>query len=122
MQPDNPSTPKGVRGAQVAKVSKLATYQDGAVVSREVVKKPTGNVTLFAFDVGQGLSEHTAPFNALAPDPLQQMDAPVVPPTQCEWRSFFSERPMLVNTLERRRTTRWQFHMRNRQISLTSAH
>ena len=40
-------------------------YQDGAVVSREIVKKPTGNVTLFAFDEGQGLSEHTAPFDAL---------------------------------------------------------
>ena len=37
----------------------------GAVVSREIVKKSTGNVTLFAFDEGQGLSEHTAPFDAL---------------------------------------------------------
>ena len=35
------------------------------VVSREIIKKPTGNVTLFAFDEGQGLSEHTAPFDAL---------------------------------------------------------
>lgn len=43
----------------------LAEYQVGAVVSREVVKKPTGTVTAFAFDVGQGLSEHTAPFDAL---------------------------------------------------------
>jgi len=40
-------------------------YQDGSVVSREIVKKPTGSVTLFAFDEGQGLSEHTAPFDAL---------------------------------------------------------
>ena len=40
-------------------------YQDGAVVSREIVKKPTGSVTIFAFDEGQGLSEHTAPFDAL---------------------------------------------------------
>lgn len=35
------------------------------MVSREIVRKPTGNVTLFAFDEGQGLSEHTAPFDAL---------------------------------------------------------
>jgi quercetin dioxygenase-like cupin family protein len=43
----------------------LVEYQDGAVVSREVLKKPTGSVTIFAFDEGQGLSEHTAPFDAL---------------------------------------------------------
>ncbi len=43
----------------------LIDYQDGAVVSREVIRKRTGTVTLFAFDKGQGLSEHTAPFDAL---------------------------------------------------------
>jgi quercetin dioxygenase-like cupin family protein len=43
----------------------MVNYQEGSVVSREVVKKPTGSVTLFAFDEGQGLSEHTAPFDAL---------------------------------------------------------
>jgi quercetin dioxygenase-like cupin family protein len=63
---DTPSKPKGLPGAQVAKAGELVNYQDGAVVSREIVKKPTGNVTLFAFDEGQGLSEHTAPFDALA--------------------------------------------------------
>jgi quercetin dioxygenase-like cupin family protein len=52
-------------GAQVGKAGELVNYQEGAVVSREVVKKPTGNVTVFAFDEGQGLSEHTAPFDAL---------------------------------------------------------
>jgi quercetin dioxygenase-like cupin family protein len=49
-----------------ARVSDLVDYQDGAVVSREVLRKPTGTVTAFAFDEGQGLSEHTAPFDALA--------------------------------------------------------
>ena len=39
-------------------------YQEGAVVSRALIKKPTGNVTLFAFDVGEGLSEHTTPYDA----------------------------------------------------------
>jgi len=65
MKPENPSKPKGLLGAQAAKVLELVNYQDGAVVSREIVKKPTGSVTIFAFDEGQGLSEHTAPFDAL---------------------------------------------------------
>jgi quercetin dioxygenase-like cupin family protein len=57
--------PKGLSPARVARAVELAGYQDGAVVSREIVRKPAGNVTLFAFDAGQGLSEHTAPFDAL---------------------------------------------------------
>ena len=40
-------------------------YQEGSVVSRTIIDKETGTVTLFAFDAGQGLSEHTAPFDAL---------------------------------------------------------
>lgn len=40
-------------------------YQDGSIVSKTIVKKEKGNITLFAFDKGQGLSEHTAPFDAL---------------------------------------------------------
>lgn len=40
-------------------------YQEGSVVSREIVKNTTGNITLFAFSKGQGLSEHSAPFDAL---------------------------------------------------------
>lgn len=51
--------------AQVLTASDLVAYQDGAVVSREIVSQKTGTVTLFAFDEGQGLSEHTAPFDAL---------------------------------------------------------
>ncbi len=43
----------------------LVALQPGAVVSRTLVKKPTGTVTAFAFDAGEGLSEHTAPFDAL---------------------------------------------------------
>ncbi len=54
----------GLTGVPV-KVSGLVQYQSGSIVSREIVKKPTGTVTLFAFDAGQGLSEHTAPFDAL---------------------------------------------------------
>ena len=51
--------------AKAGEIKALADYQEGAVVSREVLKKDTGTVTLFAFDRGQGLSEHTAPFDAL---------------------------------------------------------
>ncbi len=47
------------------KVGELIAYQAGAVVSREIIRKPTGTVTIFAFDKGQGLSEHVAPFDAL---------------------------------------------------------
>ena len=43
---------------------RLVDYQDGSVVSKELIKKEKGTVTLFAFDKGQGLSEHTAPFDA----------------------------------------------------------
>ncbi len=50
---------------QVANLTDLVNYQDGSIVSKEIVKKGTGTVTLFAFDKGQGLSEHTAPFDAL---------------------------------------------------------
>jgi quercetin dioxygenase-like cupin family protein len=51
--------------AQPANLTDLVSYQDGSVVSKEVIRKDTGTVTLFAFDKGQGLSEHTAPFDAL---------------------------------------------------------
>lgn len=43
----------------------MIDYQDGSIVSKEIVKGEKGTVTLFAFDKGQGLSEHTAPFDAL---------------------------------------------------------
>jgi quercetin dioxygenase-like cupin family protein len=56
---------KGLVAAQVVNVAEFVSYQDGSVVSREILKKPTGTVTVFAFDAGQGLSEHTAPFDAL---------------------------------------------------------
>ena len=50
---------------KIAKLADLVDYQQGAVVSREIMNQKTGTVTLFAFDKGQGLSEHTAPFDAL---------------------------------------------------------
>ncbi len=43
----------------------LIEYQEGSVVSREIIRKETGTITIFAFDQGEGLSEHTAPFDAM---------------------------------------------------------
>ena len=51
--------------SQVFKLADMVNYQDGSVVSRTVIDKDTGTVTLFAFSQGEGLSEHTAPFDAL---------------------------------------------------------
>ncbi len=50
---------------QPVKMMDLIDYQKGAVVSRTIIDKKTGTLTLFAFDEGQGLSEHTTPFDAL---------------------------------------------------------
>jgi quercetin dioxygenase-like cupin family protein len=50
---------------EIMNVKGLVAYQQGAIVSKTLVEKETGTVTLFAFDEGQALSEHTAPFDAL---------------------------------------------------------
>src|SRR5512144_2842294 len=85
-----PTTPK----AQILKLADLVDYQAGSVVSRIVVKAETGSVTLFAFDEGQDLSEHTVPFDGLvhvldgeveiagAPFRLRAGDAIVMPAGQ----------------------------------------
>lgn len=46
-------------------INQLINFQEGSVVSKEIINKPTGTITLFAFAKGQGLSEHTAPYDAL---------------------------------------------------------
>jgi quercetin dioxygenase-like cupin family protein len=51
--------------ALAVKLADLMEYQEGSVVSRTIIDKKVGTVTLFAFDTGQGLSEHTAPYDAL---------------------------------------------------------
>ncbi len=51
--------------AKTLKIEDLIEYQEGAVVSREIIRKGTGTVTIFSFDKGEGLSEHTAPFDAM---------------------------------------------------------
>lgn len=57
---DNADTPKGIP----FNLEQHVAYADGSVVSKTLLKKDIGNVTLFSFDEGQGLSEHTAPFDA----------------------------------------------------------
>lgn len=52
----------------------MVDYSDGGIVSKQVLKNEAGNVTLFSFDKGQGLSEHTAPFDAM----VQVLDGDVV--------------------------------------------
>lgn len=65
MSPDQKGVPE-LEGAVLA--SDLVVLQPGAVVSRTLIKKASGTVTAFAFDAGEGLSEHTAPFDALVLD------------------------------------------------------
>ncbi len=51
--------------AEVVAIADMVSYQDGSVISRTLVKRDNGTITLFAFDEGEGLSEHTAAFDAL---------------------------------------------------------
>lgn len=69
---ENPPMPKNdnaVPSADMpltpAKIADWAQYQKGSVVSRKIVQKPAGNITFFAFDQGEALSEHVSPFDAL---------------------------------------------------------
>ena len=65
MESDFSSQNKDELTGQVTKLADLIKYQQGSVVSRTIIDKKTGTITLFAFDEGQGLSEHTTPFDAL---------------------------------------------------------
>ena len=82
------NTPKSsdIPDAQDLALCGLVNYQDGSIVSRVILKRESGNVTLFAFDAGQGLSEHTAPFAAL----VQVIDG--------ESEITISEKPITVKT------------------------
>ena len=66
MSSQQPQNKREMPIAEAVRVTDLVNYQDGSVVSRTLVTRATGTITLFAFDEGQGLSEHTAPFDALA--------------------------------------------------------
>lgn len=51
--------------SKIFNLEELVEYQEKAIVSKEIIKKDTGTITVFAFDEGEGLSEHTAPFDAM---------------------------------------------------------
>ena len=62
---DDGGTDRDELKGRVIDTRELVSYQGGSVVSREIVRGDAGTVTVFAFDEGEGLSEHTAPFDAL---------------------------------------------------------
>ena len=49
---------------RITELAQAIQYADGSVISKQIIKKPTGNITLFSFDEGEGLSEHTTPYEA----------------------------------------------------------
>lgn len=61
----NPTSESTDGSRQVRNLSDMLQYQEKSIVSRMLVKNAGGSVTLFAFDAGEGLSEHTAPYDAL---------------------------------------------------------
>ena len=65
MKTNRPTNETAKLLAQTLNTLSLVEFQPVSVLSRQIVKKPVGTVTLFAFDAGEGLSEHTAPFDAL---------------------------------------------------------
>ena len=65
MRHDKKQAGIGKLEGKALKLVDLVDYREGSIVSRTIIDKSTGTVTLFAFDEGQGLSEHTAPFDAL---------------------------------------------------------
>jgi quercetin dioxygenase-like cupin family protein len=66
MSADEPVKNREIAAAEAISLASMVNYQAGSVVSRTIMKRPMGTVTLFAFDEGEGLSEHTAAFDALA--------------------------------------------------------
>jgi quercetin dioxygenase-like cupin family protein len=66
MSIEQPQNKNEMPVAEAVRAAELVNYQAGAVVSRTLMKRATGTITLFAFDEGQGLSEHTTPFDAIA--------------------------------------------------------
>ena len=66
MSPEQPQARREMPLAETVSLAGMVNYQEGSVVSRTLINRPAATITLFAFDEGQGLSEHTAPFDALA--------------------------------------------------------
>jgi len=98
---------------RVARLVDQVDYQDDSIVSQQIVKSDEGNVTLFAFDQGQGLSEHTTPFDALVqvldgeaeitiagkPLKLKEGDAVIMPASQPHAVKALSRFKMLLTMI-----------------------
>lgn len=56
---------KGLNTAEIYNFNEVVSYSEGGIVSKNILKKEKGNISIFAFDKGEGLSEHTAPFDAM---------------------------------------------------------
>lgn len=56
---------QSLKKGTVLHLASLIEYSEGGVISKQLIKSPAGNITLFSFDKGEGLSEHRAPFDAL---------------------------------------------------------
>jgi quercetin dioxygenase-like cupin family protein len=56
---------KTIEKAQVMKMTSLTNYEEGSIVSRTIIDRKAGTITLFAFDEEQGLSEHVSPYDAI---------------------------------------------------------
>jgi quercetin dioxygenase-like cupin family protein len=66
MMAEQSQSKREMPGAEAVLLAEMVNHQAGAVVSRALIQRTAATLTLFAFDEGQGLSEHTAPFDALA--------------------------------------------------------
>ncbi len=100
--------------AQASTLKDLIAYQEGSVVSRTIIDKKAGTVTLFAFDEGQGLSEHTAPFDAIVyvldgevvvtiagkPVPLKEGEMTIMPANQTHALSAKTRFKMLLTMIK----------------------
>lgn len=65
MKQNTPNNSSKLPASEAVKLNELIDYSSNSIVSREILKNNSGTLTLFAFDAGQGLSEHSAPFDAV---------------------------------------------------------
>ena len=101
--------------SEVLHMAGLASYQEGSIVSRQITKEEAGNITLFAFDAGQELSEHTAPYDALVhvldgevevrisgrPFHLERGDAIIMPANEPHALSALTKFKMLLTMIRK---------------------
>lgn len=99
--------------AKATRLADLITYQEGAIVSRTLIDNEAGTITIFAFDKGQGLSEHTVPYDAMVqvlegevnvfisgnPTPVKQGEITVMPANKPHALTAVSKFKMLLTLI-----------------------